>query len=170
VKLKNKQKIISYLKTEITKCVLFSLIFVLPAALFTLLGIALAKEPEEAAIIAALAVLCILGASVFLYGAFNTGAIIRNLQNAHTPEAGFKTVQCTKIRPIKKISASSSARIPQYSLGMFLLCEDGQKYKYFFDAPIEMSNFYILSSELIGKIEIRAYSGSDIIFEIKETE
>ena len=102
MKLKNKQKIISGLKAEITKCVFFSLIFVLPALLFIVLGIASADEPEEAAIIAALALLCALGTSVFLYGAFNRGEVIRNLQNARAPEASFKTVQCAKIRPIKK--------------------------------------------------------------------
>jgi len=170
MKVKNKQKILSALKAEITKCVFFSLIFVLPALLFIVLGIASADEPEEAAIIAALALLCALGTSVFLYGAFNRGEVIRNLQNARDPEASFKTVQCEKIRPIKKISASSSSRIPQYSLGIVLLCEGEQKYRYFFENPIEMSKFYILSSELIGKIEIRTYSGSNIIFEIKETE
>lgn len=168
MKLKNKQKIISALKAEITKCVLFSLILVLPAVLFIVLGIASANEPGEAAIIAALVLLCALGASAFFYNAFNRGAIIRNLQNAHAPEASFKTVRCEKTRPIKKISARSSARIPQYSLGMVLLCEDGQKYKYFFETPIEMSKFYILSSELRGKIEIRTYSDSDLIFEIKD--
>ena len=170
MKLKNKQKIISGLKAEIAKCVFFSLIFVLPAVLFIVLGISSADEPEEAAIIAALVLLCALGTSAFLYGAFNRGEVIRNLQNARVHEASFKTVQCAKIRPIKKISASSSSRIPQYSLGIVLLCEGKQKYRYFFENPIEMSKFYILSSELIGKIEIRTYSGSNIIFEIKETE
>ena len=170
MKLKNKQKIISALKAEITKCVLFSLILVLPAVLFIALAIASANEPGEAAIIAALALLCVLGASALFYGASITGAFIRNLQSARAPEASFKTVRCEKTRPIKKISGRSSARIPQYSLGIVLLCEGEQKYRYFFENPIEMSKFYILSSELIGKIEIRTYSGSNIIFEIKETE
>ena len=79
MKVKNKQKILSALKAEITKCVFFSLIFLLPSVLFIVLGIASADEPEEAAIIAALALLCALGTSAFLYGAFNRGAIICNL-------------------------------------------------------------------------------------------
>ena len=130
MKVKNKQKILSALKAEITKCVFFSLIFVLPSILFIVLGIASADEPEEAAIIAALALLCVLGASALFYGASITGAFIRNLQSARAPEASFKTVRCEKTRPIKKISGRSSARIPQYSLGIVLLCDDGQKYKY----------------------------------------
>ncbi|MBQ9746661.1 MAG: hypothetical protein IJW21_07530 [Clostridia bacterium] len=142
----------------------------LPTLFIMLLGAVSADEPKELAVIIALSVLFALGAAIFVYAALNTGKVIRNLQNAHAPEASFKTVRCTQIRPIKKISASSSARIPQYSLGMVLLCEGGQKYRYFFDNPIEMSKFYILSSELIGRIEIRTYSASDIIFEIKETE
>ena len=168
MKLKNKQKIISGLKAEIAKCVFFSLMLALPALFTIVLGAVSADEPKELAVIIALSVFFALGTVVFVFAAFNKGAIVRNLQSAHAPEANFKTVRCTQIRPIKKISASSSARIPQYSLGMVLLCEGRQKYKYFFDSPIEMSKFYILSSELIGRIEIRTYSASDLIFEIKD--
>lgn len=140
MKLKNKQKIISGLKAEIAKCVFFALMLALPSLVIIILGAVSADEPKELAVIIALSMLCALGAAIFAYAAFNTGEVIRKLQSAHAPEASFKTVRCTKIRPIKKISAHSSARIPQYSLGIVLLCDDGQKYKYFLITPLRCRN------------------------------
>ena len=102
MKVKNKQKIISGLKAEIAKCVFFSLMLALPSLFTIVLGAVSADEPQELAVIIALSVFFALGTVVFVFAAFNKGAIVRNLQSAHAPEANFKTVRCTQIRPIKK--------------------------------------------------------------------